>query len=66
MELRRRLLEVIHLNRTATAAALSASVAHELNQPLGAIQSYAEAAELYLNFCKARQLTGREQSLQNK
>ena len=48
MELRRRVLEVIHLNRTATASALSASVAHELNQPLGAIQSYAEAAELYL------------------
>jgi signal transduction histidine kinase len=47
-ELRQRLLEVIHLNRTATAGALSASVAHELNQPLGAIQSYAEAAELYL------------------
>ena len=48
IELRQRLIEVIHLNRTATAGALSASVAHELNQPLGAIQSYAEAAELYL------------------
>jgi signal transduction histidine kinase len=48
MELRRRVLQVIHLNRTATASALSASVAHELNQPLGAIQSYTEAAELYL------------------
>ena len=47
-KLRARLLEVIHLNRTATAAALSASVAHELNQPLAAIQSYAEAATLYL------------------
>jgi signal transduction histidine kinase len=46
--LRQRLLEVIHLNRTATAGALSASVAHELNQPLAAIQSSAEAAELYL------------------
>jgi signal transduction histidine kinase len=46
--LRQRLLEVIHLNRSAVAGALSASVAHELNQPLGAIQSYAEAAELYL------------------
>ena len=41
-------LEVIHLNRTALTGALSASVAHELNQPLGAIQSYAEAASLYL------------------
>jgi signal transduction histidine kinase len=47
-ELRRRLLEVIHLNRTALAGALSASVAHELNQPLGAILSYAEAGTLYL------------------
>ena len=45
---RRRLLEVIHLNRTATAGALSASVAHELNQPLGAILSNAEAAEFLL------------------
>jgi signal transduction histidine kinase len=46
--LRQRLSEVIHLNRTALTGALSASVAHELNQPLGAIQSYAEAASLYL------------------
>ena len=46
--LEQRLLEVIHLNRSATAGALSASVAHELNQPLAAIQSYAEAAEIYL------------------
>ena len=46
--LRQRLLEVIHLNRTATASALSGSIAHELNQPLGAIHSYAEAATLYL------------------
>jgi len=48
MKLRARLSEVIHLNRTAIAGALSASVAHELNQPLAAIQSYAEAATLYL------------------
>ena len=48
LQLRRRLLEVIHLNRTATAGALSASVAHELNQPLGAIRSNAEAAEIFL------------------
>ena len=48
LESRGRLLEVIHLNRTATAGALSASVAHELNQPLGAILSNAEAAEVLL------------------
>ncbi|MGC2072977.1 MAG: hypothetical protein WA694_16995 [Pseudolabrys sp.] len=47
-ELRQRLLEVLHLNRTAVAGALSTSFAHELGQPLGAIQSYADAAMLYL------------------
>ena len=48
LELRQRLLEVLHLNRTAVAGALSTSFAHELGQPLGAIQSYSEAAMLYL------------------
>jgi signal transduction histidine kinase len=47
-ESRRRVMQVIHLNRTATAGALSASVAHELNQPLGAILNYAETADLLL------------------
>jgi C4-dicarboxylate-specific signal transduction histidine kinase len=42
------MLEVIHLNRTAGAGALSASIAHELNQPLGAIQTNADTAELLL------------------
>ena len=46
---RRRLLEVIHLNRTAAAGVLSASFAHELNQPLGAILSNAETAEALLS-----------------
>lgn len=45
---RHRLLEVIHLNQSATAGALSASIAHELNQPLGAIRSNAEAASVVL------------------
>jgi len=48
LELRQRLLEVLHLNRAATAGILSSSVAHELAQPLAAIQSYADAAILYL------------------
>jgi signal transduction histidine kinase len=47
-ESRRRLLEVIHLNQSATAGALSASMAHELNQPIGAIRSNADAADAIL------------------
>ena len=47
-ESRLRLRELVHLNRTATAGALSASIAHELNQPLGAILCNAEAAEVLL------------------
>ena len=47
-EARLRLLELVHLNQSATAGALSASIAHELNQPLGAILSNAEAAEAIL------------------
>jgi signal transduction histidine kinase len=38
----------VHLNQSATAGALSASIAHELNQPLGAIRSNAEAAAVIL------------------
>jgi ABC-type uncharacterized transport system substrate-binding protein len=48
LESRRRLLEVIHLNHAASAGVLSASIAHELSQPLGAILSNAEAAVLLL------------------
>ena len=48
LESRGRLQEVIHLNRTASAGVLSASFSHELNQPLGAILSNTEAAELLL------------------
>ena len=36
-ELRRRLLDIAELNRQAEAAMLSASVAHEIRQPLAAI-----------------------------
>jgi signal transduction histidine kinase len=49
LEARRRIAEVAHMNRRAGIAALSASIAHELNQPLGAILSNAEAAELLLD-----------------
>jgi signal transduction histidine kinase len=41
--------EVVHLNRVTTASVLSSSIAHELNQPLGAILSNTEAAQILLN-----------------
>jgi signal transduction histidine kinase len=46
---RARLLEIIDSNRSATAGALAACMAHELNQPLGVIMGNAEAAELLLS-----------------
>jgi signal transduction histidine kinase len=48
VEARRRMSELAHMNRRATVGELSASIAHELNQPLGAILNNAEAAELLL------------------
>jgi len=40
--------ELAHISRVSTLGELATSVAHELNQPLGAILSNAEAAELFL------------------
>jgi signal transduction histidine kinase len=48
IEARHRVLEVAHLNRTATAGVMSVSIAHELNQPLGAILLNAETIDLLL------------------
>jgi signal transduction histidine kinase len=47
-EARTRMAELAHVNRQATAGELSSSIAHELNQPLGAILTNAETAELML------------------
>ena len=44
IESRQRASELAHMNRHATAGELSASIAHELNQPLGAILNNTEAA----------------------
>ncbi len=44
----KRMAELAHLNRQTTAGELLASIAHELNQPLGAILSNTETAELML------------------
>ena len=46
---RRRLSELAHMNRHATAGELSASLAHEINQPLGAILNNSEAATVILD-----------------
>jgi signal transduction histidine kinase len=45
---RRRLSELAHVQRQSIAGELSASIAHELNQPLGAILTNAETAEFIL------------------
>jgi signal transduction histidine kinase len=39
-------VQLLHASRLAVAGELTASIAHEINQPLGAILSNAEAAEL--------------------
>jgi signal transduction histidine kinase len=44
-----RMSELARVNRFSTAGELTASIAHEINQPLGAIQSNAESMELALN-----------------
>src|SRR5262249_32120742 len=49
VEARQRLTELAHVGRQATAGELSSSIAHELNQPLGAILTNAETAELILD-----------------
>jgi signal transduction histidine kinase len=49
IETRQRMSELAHLNRQATAGELSASIAHELNQPLGAILNNAETGTIILN-----------------
>lgn len=48
LALQRQRVELAHLSRVATVGELTASVAHELNQPLGAILANAEAAERFL------------------
>jgi signal transduction histidine kinase len=45
---RQRLAELVHVNRIATAGELTASIAHEMNQPLGAILTNAETAQAIL------------------
>jgi signal transduction histidine kinase len=49
LDARSRMSEIAHMNRFATAGELSAQIAHEVNQPLGAILSNAETAEILLD-----------------
>lgn len=41
-------IELERVQRTAAIGAMSASIAHEINQPIAAVQSYAEAAARWL------------------
>ncbi|XIA67056.1 sensor histidine kinase [Bradyrhizobium sp. TZ2] len=45
---RQRMAELAHVNRFSTAGELTASIAHEINQPLGSILTNAETAEQIL------------------
>jgi signal transduction histidine kinase len=47
-ELQRTMTELTHMNRVATAGVLSASIAHEINQPLTGIVMSASAARRWL------------------
>jgi len=45
---RRRFIELTQMNRSLTVSTMSSSIAHDLNQPLGAILNNAGAAEMLL------------------
>jgi len=49
VELHRQRVELAHVQRIAAMGELTALIAHEVSQPLGAILSNAEAAEMLLN-----------------
>jgi signal transduction histidine kinase len=46
---RQRMSELARINRFSTAGELTATIAHEINQPLGSIHANAETLELMLN-----------------
>jgi signal transduction histidine kinase len=49
VQARQRMAELAHVNRFSTAGELTATIAHEINQPLGAILTNAETAEAILD-----------------
>lgn len=48
VQARQRMAELAHVNRFTTAGELTATIAHEINQPLGTILANAEAAQFML------------------
>jgi signal transduction histidine kinase len=48
MDSRQRMVELAHVNRFSTAGEMAASLAHEINQPLGAILNNVETAKIIL------------------
>ena len=48
LDSQQRMLELAHVNRFSTAGEMAASIAHEINQPLGAILNNVETAEIML------------------
>jgi signal transduction histidine kinase len=48
VQARQRMAELAHVNRFSTAGELTASIAHEINQPLGSILTNAESAQAIL------------------
>ena len=58
---RKSLAELAHMNRVSTAGELSASITHEINQPLGAIAMSAQAA---LNWLEQRNVAQTRKSLE--
>ncbi|MBR0848877.1 ATPase [Bradyrhizobium diazoefficiens] len=62
VQARQRMSELAHVNRYSMAGELTASIAHELNQPLAAIHTNAESMELMLgsvapDIAEIRQIT---------
>jgi signal transduction histidine kinase len=49
VQARQRMSDLAHVNRYSMTGELTASIAHELNQPLGAIRTNTETMELMLN-----------------
>jgi signal transduction histidine kinase len=54
LAVQRHRMELAHAGRLATAGELTAAIAHEVNQPLGAILANVDAAEMLLDSGKAR------------